>query len=141
MVEYRCLASADNADNSNTSGSNEGSGALNEMLHTDARGDTATAVKTTSVRCEPTKGCAATNAIVEQHPNEKRSLSITPPSGITPAETVPKMIATTKSIDGTPHNPNPPPTCNSYSTGEISAPPVGYRDIAPRPNPSRVNIR
>jgi len=41
MVEYRRLASADDADNNNTSGSNEGSGAPNEMLHTDARGNTA----------------------------------------------------------------------------------------------------
>merc|ERR1740124_943226 len=41
MVEYRRLDLADDADNNNTSGSNERSGAPNETLHTDARGNTA----------------------------------------------------------------------------------------------------
>jgi len=41
LVEYRRLALADDADNNNTSGSNERSGAPNETLHTDARGNTA----------------------------------------------------------------------------------------------------
>jgi len=76
MVEYRCLASADDADNNSTSGSNEGSGAPNETLHTDARSNTVTAVETSSVRCERTEGCAATNTIVEQHERDAMNRAV-----------------------------------------------------------------